>query len=135
MDEVAAQQEISNEISEAISTSIGFGKYFDHIFIAFSLEVSLIDGFLCFSGNSYDEDELERELEELEQEELDEHLLSVRSDEHTLPDVPNGDVKIPNAAAEPNKKSMSLVNDLHHWLLHQWRIKNILFIKNNFSFF
>lgn len=33
MDEVAAQQEISNEISEAISTSIGFGKYFDHIFI------------------------------------------------------------------------------------------------------
>lgn len=87
---------------------------------------------MCFSGNGYDEDELERELEELEQEELDEHLLSVRTDEHTLPDVPNGDVKIPNAATEPNKKSMSL---LAHWSLHQWRIKNVLFIKNNFSFF
>lgn len=82
--------------------------------VIFSLEVSLTDGFLCFSGNSYDEDELERELEELEQEELDEHLLSVRTDEHTLPDVPNGDVKIPNAAVEPNKKSKSLVADLHH---------------------
>lgn len=106
-------------------------KQFQHqlvlvnILIIFSLEVSIIDGFLCFSGNSYDEDELERELEELEQEELDEHLLSVRTDEHTLPNVPNGDVKIPNAAAEPNKKSMSLVADLHHWSLHQWRIKNI----------
>lgn len=97
MDEVAAQQEISNEISEAISTSISF-------------------------GNGYDEDELERELEELEQEELDEHLLSVRTDEHTLPDVPNGDVKIPNAAVEPNKKIPSKkvdheddINELLAW--------------------
>lgn len=52
MDEVQEQQEIANEISEAISNPIGF-------------------------GNDIDEDELTKELEELEQESLDEELLNV----------------------------------------------------------
>lgn len=58
-----------------------------------------------FSGQDYDEDELEKELEELEQQELDEHLLSVNTDEHALPDVPTGDITIPAAAMEQNHKS------------------------------
>lgn len=56
-----------------------------------------------FSGQDYDEDELEKELEELEQQELDEHLLSVNTDEHALPDVPTGDITA--AAMEQNRKS------------------------------
>ncbi|XP_023241426.1 charged multivesicular body protein 4b-like [Centruroides sculpturatus] len=52
MDEVQEQQDIANEISEAISSPIGF-------------------------GNDVDEDELARELDELEQESLDEQLLDV----------------------------------------------------------
>lgn len=52
MDDVQEQQDIANEISEAISSPIGF-------------------------GNDVDEDELTKELEELEQEALDEELLNV----------------------------------------------------------
>lgn len=58
-----------------------------------------------FSGQDYDEDELEKELEELEQEDLDEQLLHVPIDNgHKLPEVPTGDIKIPAAAVEKKDK-------------------------------
>ncbi|OQV18023.1 putative Charged multivesicular body protein 4b [Hypsibius exemplaris] len=71
MDEVAEQQEIANEISEAISNPVGF-------------------------GHDVDEAELEAELEELEQEELDKQLLDVTpATKDQLPSVP---VSEPTAA-------------------------------------
>ncbi|XP_055019157.1 charged multivesicular body protein 4b-like [Boleophthalmus pectinirostris] len=65
MDDIAEQQELANEISTAISSSTGFGM-------------------------DMDEDELLAELEELEQEELDEKMLSVEGTGKMdpLPSVP-----------------------------------------------
>ncbi|XP_023930275.1 charged multivesicular body protein 4b [Lingula anatina] len=64
MDEVAEQQDIANEISEAISNPVGF-------------------------GTDVDEDELMAELEELEQEDLDAQLLEVGGPvTDQLPSVP-----------------------------------------------
>ncbi|EFX69136.1 hypothetical protein DAPPUDRAFT_62579 [Daphnia pulex] len=62
MDDIAEQQEVAREISEAISNPVAFGQ-------------------------DIDEDELERELEELEQEELDNELLNVPA-AAALPSVP-----------------------------------------------
>lgn len=63
MDDVAEQQEIANEISDAISNPVGF-------------------------NTDLDEDDLMAELEELEQEELDEKLLDVGPVADNLPSVP-----------------------------------------------
>lgn len=68
MEDVSEQQDVSREISEAISTSIGFNYGFD-------------------------EDELEKELEDLEQQEFDKELLDVNAHSHSLPEVPVGDIK------------------------------------------
>jgi len=64
MDDIAEQQDIANEISEAISNPVGFGQ-------------------------DMDEDDLLAELEELEQEDLDEKLLEVGGPAtDNLPSVP-----------------------------------------------
>lgn len=54
-------------------------------------------------GQDIDEDELNRELEELEQEELDKELIGVGPSTEDLPEVPSGEVKEPAAAAEKKK--------------------------------
>uniref|UniRef100_A0A9J8BSY3 Charged multivesicular body protein 4b n=1 Tax=Cyprinus carpio carpio TaxID=630221 RepID=A0A9J8BSY3_CYPCA len=65
MQDITEQQELANEISDAISKPIGFGE-------------------------DYDEDELLAELEELEQEELDKNLLEIGGTEDVpLPSVPS----------------------------------------------
>jgi len=67
MDDIAEQQEVAHEISDAISNPIAFGQDADL------------------------EEELERELEELEQEQLDKELLGLPStskQEQELPSVP-----------------------------------------------
>lgn len=66
MDDVAEQQEIANEISDAISNPVGFGQ-------------------------DMDEDDLLAELEELEQEDLDEKLLDVGPIGDDLPSVPTSE--------------------------------------------
>lgn len=71
MDDIAEQQDVAKEISDAISNPIAFGQ-------------------------DVDEDELERELEELEQEELDKELLGVGPTAEELPSVPSAE---PVAAA------------------------------------
>jgi len=77
MDDVAEQQEIAREISDAISNPVGF-------------------------GNDVDEDELEKELEELEQEELDEKLLDVGGPSvDELPSPPTAEPKRPAVALAP----------------------------------
>lgn len=57
---------------------------------------------LVVSGQDYDEDELEQELEALEQEELDKDLLGVGTSTNELPEVPIGDLKEP--ATTPKEK-------------------------------
>ncbi|XP_056008734.1 charged multivesicular body protein 4b-like isoform X1 [Ostrea edulis] len=73
MDEVAEQQEIAQEISEAISNPVGF-------------------------GSSEDEDDLLAELEELEQEEIDEQLIGVPTTTDTLPSVPTDEISVPSTS-------------------------------------
>uniref|UniRef100_A0A3Q0TEK4 Charged multivesicular body protein 4Bb n=1 Tax=Amphilophus citrinellus TaxID=61819 RepID=A0A3Q0TEK4_AMPCI len=65
MQDITEQQELAQEISDAISKPVGFGEEFD-------------------------EDELLAELDELEQEELDKNLLEIGGPETTpLPNVPS----------------------------------------------
>ncbi|XP_076173819.1 charged multivesicular body protein 4-like [Ptiloglossa arizonensis] len=62
MDDIAEQQDVAREISDAISNPVAFGQ-------------------------DIDEDELEKELEELEQEQLDKELLGIEPTDE-LPNVP-----------------------------------------------
>jgi len=64
MDDIAEQQDVAKEISEAISNPVAFGQ-------------------------DADEDELEKELEELQQEQLDKELLGINETTDELPEVPN----------------------------------------------
>jgi len=73
MDDIADQQEVAREISDAISNPVAFGQ-------------------------DVDEDELLAELEELEQEELDERLLDTGSTSTELPEVPTA--SLPSAPAK-----------------------------------
>jgi len=66
MDDIAEQQDVAREISDAISNPVAFGQ-------------------------DIDEDELERELEELEQEELDEDLIKLPEHSTELPAVPTAE--------------------------------------------
>lgn len=76
MDDIAEQQDVAKEISEAISNPVAFGSVID-------------------------DDELEKELEELEQESLENELLKV-GPEHVadLPAVPESEVNKPRPASE-----------------------------------
>jgi charged multivesicular body protein 4 len=79
MDDIAEQQDVAREISDAISNPIAFGQ-------------------------DVDDEELERELEELEQEDLDEALLRVgpTTTAEELPSVPAQ--AVPSAARkEPQR--------------------------------
>ncbi|KAF7643498.1 hypothetical protein LDENG_00238200 [Lucifuga dentata] len=75
MDNIREQQEVAQEISDAISRPIGFGEQFD-------------------------EDDLLAELEELEQEELDKNLLEVGG----MEDVPLPSVPSTSLPSRPAKK-------------------------------
>src|SRR5690625_4747767 len=63
MDEVREQQQIADEISQVISSPMAFGQ-------------------------EVDEDELMKELEDMEQEELERELLRTGEPEARLPDIP-----------------------------------------------
>ena len=88
MDDVAEQQEIANEISEAISNPVGFGQDVD--------EVRIISSTLFIDLNYFSaQDDLMAELEELEQESLDEQLLEVQPVPDNLPAVPQKEPQRP----------------------------------------
>jgi len=76
MEDIAEQQDVAKEISDAISNPVAF-------------------------GNDIDEDELEKELEELEQEELDKELLGVGGPATELPEVPTA---VPTAELKDKTK-------------------------------
>ncbi|CDW55664.1 Charged multivesicular body protein 4b [Trichuris trichiura] len=90
MDDIAEQQDVANEISDAISNPIGFGQ-------------------------DVDEEELMAELEELEQEELDKQLLNVTPTPATkLPEVPTTARTAEAAKQEEDDKAMQ---ELKAWAL------------------
>merc|ERR550534_1104257 len=85
MDDIAEQQDVAKEISEAISTPVAFGQDFDEE----ELEAEL--------------DALGEELELEEQEELDKQLLDV-GPAAALPDVPRAEPAKPAAPARAKKE-------------------------------
>lgn len=87
MDDIAEQQDVAKEISDAISNPVAFGQ-------------------------DIDEDELERELEELEQEELDKELLGVGPSANELPDVPSGELVKDKEKAKEKKKAQPADADM-----------------------
>merc|ERR1711902_261 len=85
MDDIAEQQDVAKEISEAIANPVGFGQDFD-------------------------EDELEAELNELEaegdmeeQKKLEEELLDVGVTDD-LPEIPQAEPSAAKPASAPQKK-------------------------------
>ncbi|PIC44943.1 hypothetical protein B9Z55_005138 [Caenorhabditis nigoni] len=91
MEEIAEGQELSNEIAEAISNPVGFSA-------------------------AVDDDDLMRELEELEQEELDKELLDARAPPVVLPDTPS--VALPAVPASKPRTAVSADKDLED--LESW---------------
>ncbi|XP_041971693.1 charged multivesicular body protein 4c [Aricia agestis] len=81
MDDIAEQHDISREITDAISNNVAF-------------------------PNDIDEDELERELEELEQEDLDKEMIGISVPADSLPDVPSAE-PVASAKEKPGKSTMS----------------------------
>jgi len=96
MDEVAEQQEIANEISDAISSPVGF-------------------------NTNVDEEELERELEELEQEELSKKLLDVAGPtQEALPQIPNVPMAEPVSKKQPGARAKVPEEDADLKELNAW---------------
>lgn len=90
MDDISEQTELANEISEAISSSVGFGQ-------------------------DVDEDELNAELEELEQEDLDEQMLNIGGS--TVPELPSvPDTELPQPSrAKPRVEEDDDMAELAAW--------------------
>uniref|UniRef100_A0A9J7XDC5 Charged multivesicular body protein 4Ba n=2 Tax=Cyprinus carpio TaxID=7962 RepID=A0A9J7XDC5_CYPCA len=88
MQDITEQQELAQEISDAISKPVGFGEEFD-------------------------EDELLAELEELEQEELDKNLLEI-GDNVPLPNVPSTSLPA-RPAKKKEEEDEDDMKDLEAW--------------------
>lgn len=86
MDDIAEQQDVAREISDAISNPVAFGQ-------------------------DLDDEELEKELEQLEQEELDKELLGVGGPStDKLPEVPTEEIK--EKAKEKKKPAAAEPEDM-----------------------
>lgn len=100
MDEIAEQQDVASEISEAISNPIGF-------------------------GHDVDEDELLKELEGLEQETLDEQLLDAGKapavdQSIAMPNVPSAEPRTAVAAGGHSRAKAHADEDDEMKELAQW---------------
>merc|ERR1711902_444262 len=89
MDDIAEQQDVAKEISEAISNPVAFGQEFDED----ELEAEL--------------DALGEELELDEQEALDKQFLDVGPSTSDLPEVPTASLATPEAPTKAKKKEMT----------------------------
>ncbi|CAG9792333.1 unnamed protein product [Diatraea saccharalis] len=92
MDDIAEQHEISREITDAISNNVAF-------------------------SNDVDEDELERELEELEQEDLDKEMIGINVPTDKLPDVPAAELVHDKPKPSKSKKEE---DDEEFKMLQSW---------------
>lgn len=79
------------------------------------LERCVRNDFFLFQGQDVDDDELERELEELEQEELDKELIGVKPvPTDKLPDVPSAE---PATSKEKKKGKFHLAEAKQNMML------------------
>lgn len=101
MDNIAEQNDVAKEISDAISTGLGL-------------------------GSAVDDDDLLNELNDLEQEELDKDLLNVGPSTTKLPDVPSTD--LPTTSKEKKKGMWRALQAL---LLSKFYIHNNIQLKYN----
>jgi len=83
MDDIAEQQDVAKEISDAISNPIAFGP-------------------------ETDEDELEKELEELQQEQLDKELLGI--DDTTTDELPAVPTSVPVVPSKTRTSNYHFAN-------------------------
>ncbi|VDL73828.1 unnamed protein product [Nippostrongylus brasiliensis] len=90
MEDIAEQQEVANEIADAISNPVGFDR-------------------------AVDDEELLRELEQLEQEELDKQLLDVQPTPVALPDAPSTDLPTANRVKPVKADHDKDLEDLEMW--------------------
>ncbi|XP_076358356.1 charged multivesicular body protein 4b-like isoform X2 [Tachypleus tridentatus] len=91
MDEVQEQQEVANEISEAISNPVGF-------------------------GHDVDDDDLLKELEDLEEEELDQQLLNIAEPStEKLPNLPQAEPSRPRKAKVHHEENEDEMKELAAW--------------------
>lgn len=90
MDDIAEQQDVAREISDAISNPVAFGA-------------------------DIDDEDLERELDELEQENFDKEIIGIPEPATTLPEVPDEEVaektKKKAAAASTSKATADVIDD------------------------
>ncbi|XP_067633153.1 charged multivesicular body protein 4 [Eurosta solidaginis] len=88
MDDIAEQQDVAREISDAISNPVAFGA-------------------------DLDDEDLERELDELEQEEFDKKVIGIPEPNVTLPEVPADEMpeKLPEKKKAATSASTSIVDD------------------------
>ncbi|KAE9416803.1 unnamed protein product [Angiostrongylus costaricensis] len=90
MEDIAEQQDVANEIAEAISNPVGFDR-------------------------AVDDEELLRELEQLEQEELDKQLLDVQPTPVVLPDAPSTNLPAATRAKPAKADHDKDLEDLEMW--------------------
>lgn len=95
MDDIAEQQDVANEISEAISNPIGY-------------------------SNDIDEDELARELEDLEQETIDEQMLDVQTPGTALPESSVNLPSVPATSLPVQKPKQKVAEDDEMKELEMW---------------
>ena len=90
MDDIAEQQDVAREISDAISNPVAFGA-------------------------DIDDEDLERELDELEQENFDKEIIGIPEPATTLPEVPDEEVaektKKKAAPATSNATGAAVIED------------------------
>lgn len=104
MDDIAEQQDVAREISDAISNPVAFGA-------------------------DIDDEDLERELDELEQENFDKEIIGIPEPATTLPEVPDDEV----AEKAKEKKKATTSNNLEtapdgNYMLRCFSSRNICLI-------
>ncbi|GBP45306.1 Charged multivesicular body protein 4b [Eumeta japonica] len=100
MDDIAEQHDVAREITDAISSNVAF-------------------------PDDVDEDELEKELEDLEQEDLDNELLGVNVVTDKLPEVPAGELA-PEKTKAKAKRTGNLKSSLKMYPSMKKRIRILL---------
>ncbi|CAG9122322.1 hypothetical protein JYU34_020527 [Plutella xylostella] len=91
MDDIAEQHDVAREITDAISNNVAF-------------------------PSDIDDEELERELDELEQEDLDKEMLGINVPTDQLPDVPSAEPAAPRPAkAKPASEDDDDLAKLQSW--------------------
>ena len=88
MDDIAEQQQLAGEISTAISNPVGFDQDVDEVCLKW--DISRLNKNKFTQNNKIKKDELLKELEELQENDIESELLNIPSaPSHNLPQATN----------------------------------------------